>query len=198
MHEAAESIPHVFWSQFWCTYNAWELCEIQIKVSPLSLRLRGDINSPEKSHLFNQVRICFKCRRRQYTLQKMNHLGTLSYHFLSVFLSCNGQPFALEMMMVRKWKTCQPIVLFVFSPSLDVNKLKMVLIECANVKKWKKRSCLGLYIISHSLGKNNKKIAGVNYGNTNCAIFMSCVWIKYFYINNEIHANNLKFLIFHT
>lgn len=157
-HSSRKHSPCLLITKFWCTYNAWELCEIQIKVSPLSLCLRGDINSTEKSHLFNQIRVCFKCRRRQYTLKKMNHLGTLSYHFLSVFLSCNSQPFALEMMMVRKWKTCQPIVLFVFSPSLDVNKLKMVLIECANVKKWKKSSYLGLYIIVTLLVKTIKKL----------------------------------------
>lgn len=146
-------------TKFWCTYNVWELSEIQIKVSPLSLCLSGDANSPEKSHLFNQIRICFKCRR-QYTLRKMSHLGTLSYHFLSMFHSCNSQPFALEMMMVRKWKIRQPIVLFLFSLSLDVNKLKMVLMECANVKKLKKKkhSCLGLCIIFTLLVKTIKKM----------------------------------------
>lgn len=160
MHIAVYSISHVLWSQFWCTYKVWELYEIQIKVSPLSLCLSRDTNSPKKSHLFNQIRICFKCRRRQHTLRKMSHLGTLSYHFLSVFHSCNSQPFALEMMMVRKWKISQPIVLFRFSPSLDIKKLKMVLIKCANVKKWKKKqknSCLGLYIIFTVLVKTIKK-----------------------------------------
>lgn len=53
----------------------------------------------------------------------------------------------------------------------------MVLMECANVKKLKKKKTQLLRVVHHihSLGKNNKKNAGMNYGNTNCAVLVSCV-----------------------
>jgi len=46
--------------------------------------------------------------------------------------------------------------------------------KCQEIKK-KKKQLLRVVHHIHPLGKNNKKNAGMNYGNTNCAVLVSCV-----------------------
>lgn len=122
-------------TKFLSTHSMGIQGDSKCKVSLLSLWRSWGANGPEKPHSAIKSESALNAERRLCFLRKMKLLGTLSCPLSLVFLSCNSQPFSLKIMTVRKWEIQQLIVPFLFSPSLVINKLKVMFAEHTNVQR---------------------------------------------------------------